>query len=224
MPARNLGPMTDIDSQSGPARRRGADAERHIEAVLDAALALVLAGDEPTMAAVARAAELSRVTLYAHFPTREDLLEALVQRTVSRSTSLVEDADVARGPAPQALARLVGSSWEALSGVRRLHAVAASAIPGDRLRGLHAPLVDPFLDLISRGQAEGHFRTDLPQDWLVATILNLLHLAAEEVDAGHLHTDRAGDVVTATVLGALTEPTPAKRARSQQRSRNAPKT
>ncbi|MGH9250512.1 MAG: TetR/AcrR family transcriptional regulator [Acidimicrobiales bacterium] len=210
--------MADGESHSGPGRRRRADAERSIEAILDAALAVILADGDLTMAAVARAAEVSRVTLYAHFPTREALVEAVLRRTVVRSTSLVDDVDIDRGPAPDALARLVGSSWGVLSGFRNLHAAAATAMPADRLRQLHEPFVGPFERLISRGQAEGDFRADLPLSWLVATMLNLLHLTAEEVDAGRLRTDHAGEVVTATILGVLTLPPPTRRAAARKRS------
>ncbi|MGH8823758.1 MAG: hypothetical protein ACRDVN_04705, partial [Jiangellaceae bacterium] len=76
----------------------------------------------------------------------------------------------------------------------------------------------PFQQLISRGQAAGHFRADLPLDWLVATMLNLLHLTAEEVGARRLSADSAGDVVTATILGVLTPPQPTSRAAARTRS------
>lgn len=55
----------------------------------------------------------------------------------------------------------------------------------------------------SRAQAEGDFNADLPRDWLVATILDLLDLCAEEVDAGRLRHDEAGRVLTVTLLGPL---------------------
>ncbi|MGH3320497.1 MAG: hypothetical protein ACRDN9_10005 [Streptosporangiaceae bacterium] len=73
-----------------------------------------------------------------------------------------------------------------------------------RLRDQHEPFVDPLTALVARGQAEGDFRTDLPTSWLIATIFNLLHLAAEELEAGHLAPEETADVVAATVLSVLT--------------------
>jgi AcrR family transcriptional regulator len=195
--------MTDSESRPGSARRLRSDAERSIEAILDAALSCIQSDVDLTMSAVARKADVSRVTLYAHFPTRQALVEALVRRTVATSKPMVEAADIHAGSASDALARLLDSAWDVLSGFRRLHAVAASVTVPARLRELHEPLFGPLDDLVARGQAEGDFNVDLPRDWLVATILDLLHLCAEEVDAGRLRHDEAGHVVTATLLGAL---------------------
>ncbi|MGH3320496.1 MAG: TetR/AcrR family transcriptional regulator [Streptosporangiaceae bacterium] len=75
-------------------RRRRADAGRSIESILDAALNGILTEGELNMSAVARDAGLSRVTLYAHFPTREALLEAVLRRAVSLAALVIDDADI----------------------------------------------------------------------------------------------------------------------------------
>ncbi|MGH3978683.1 MAG: TetR/AcrR family transcriptional regulator [Pseudonocardiaceae bacterium] len=170
---------------------------------MDAALVCVQNDGDLTMSAVARAAGLSRVTIHAHFPTREALVAAVVHRAVSTASTMLDDAAIDEGPTRDALARLLRSSWQALSRFRNLHAVASSVLSPAELHRRHEPLLGPLHDLVSRGQAEGDFRTDLPQDWLVATTLTLLHLAAEQVHAGQLSHDEAGDVVTATVLSVF---------------------
>ena len=65
---------------------RRAVAERNVEAILDAAERLLERRLQATISAVAAEAQLSRVTVYAHFPTREQLLEAVAERAV-RTTS-----------------------------------------------------------------------------------------------------------------------------------------
>ena len=45
-----------------------------------------------TIAAVATRAGLSRVTVYAHFNTREAILEAVVERAVARATVAFDEA------------------------------------------------------------------------------------------------------------------------------------
>jgi AcrR family transcriptional regulator len=184
-------------------RRRRADAERSIEAILDAILESMAAGGELNMAAIARAAGVSRVTLYTHFPTREALLEAGIDRAIARANDLLSDVAPEEGPAPEALSRLLRSSWQVLDQYRNLYAAAAADLPPARLRALHRPLFGRVDKLVARGQADGDFRTDLPRKWLVSAIYALMHQAAEEVNAGHLTARKAGDVVTRTVLSAL---------------------
>jgi len=161
------------------------------------------AGGDVNLAAVARAAGVSRVTLYSHFPTREALLEAAVDRAIAHAKDLVSELNLHQSPAPEALSRLLGSHWQTLDQYRNLYQVAASSLPPARLRALHAPLFGRIKTLIARGQTEGDFRTDLSRDWLVATVFALMHQAAEEVAARRLPARKAGDVVTTTVLSIL---------------------
>jgi TetR/AcrR family transcriptional repressor of mexCD-oprJ operon len=184
-------------------RRRRADAERNVAAIIDAAMDEILTSRDVNIAAVARAAGVSRVTLYTHFATREALLEAVTDRAIAQANQLAAGLKLDEGPAREALSRLLRSQWRTLDRYRTLYAVAATGLPEPQLRALHAPLFGRVKRLISRGQAEGQFRTDLPQNWLVATVYGLMHQAAEEVNAGRLTPRKAGDTVTATVLSAL---------------------
>ena len=65
---------------SQAADHRRATAERNVAAILDAAEELLSQAGPASMAAVAARAGVSRVTVYAHFPTWEALLEAVVER------------------------------------------------------------------------------------------------------------------------------------------------
>ena len=60
-------------------------AERNVEAILDAAEDLLQTRGYANISAVAVQARVSRVTVYAHFPTWEALLEAAVERAVRRT-------------------------------------------------------------------------------------------------------------------------------------------
>lgn len=186
-------------------RRRRADAERNIEAIIDTALDQVLVGGELNMAAVARAAGLSRVTLYAHFPTRDALLDAVLQRAVARINAVL-DRIPPGGTARDEFTRLLHSSWQFLARHRHLYTIASAALAPAELRSYVDPVLGRVENLVARGQAEGDFRSDLPRPWLVATIYTLLHLAAEELNAGRLRADEADEVVAATVLAVLDLP------------------
>src|SRR5919199_5950636 len=90
---------------------RRAIAERNVEAILDATEALLERRSQASIAAVATEAGVSRVTVYAHFPTRESLLEAVVERAVRHATETLAAARLGEGSAIAALERLVAAAW-----------------------------------------------------------------------------------------------------------------
>lgn len=190
--------------RGGAARPRRSDAERSIEAILDAALEILTAGGTFSMTAIARAAGVSRVTLYAHFPTRENLVEATLDRGVARAAETLRMLSLEDMPASQALAQLVRSSWQILYRQRNIYMLAATTLSPSVLRAYHEPVLGRVEKLVLRGQVDGDIRADLPLQWLVATIYSLMHLAAEQLSAGQLAPEHAGDVMTTTVLSLLT--------------------
>ena len=62
-------------------------AERNVEAILDAVDDLLQAQGYANISAIAVRAGVSRVTVYAHVPTWEAVLEAAVERAVRRTTA-----------------------------------------------------------------------------------------------------------------------------------------
>jgi TetR/AcrR family transcriptional regulator, mexCD-oprJ operon repressor len=200
--------------------RRRADAERNIAAILDAGLACFSRNADASVTDVARGAGVGRVTLYRHFPSREALIDSVLAHAISRADRALEAVAVDDGPAPEALARLIGSSWQIVDHHRSLLAAAQRGLPPARIRHLHDQVMARVERLIARGQSEGDFRTDLPRPWLVATFYSVLHGAAEEVDAGRLDPNQVPEILTATLLAAFAAHG-GDRARRPSRSRQA---
>ncbi|KAA2252393.1 TetR/AcrR family transcriptional regulator [Solihabitans fulvus] len=188
------------------APRRRADAERNIAAILDAAAGCLGRQPQVSMADVARAAGVGRVTLYAHFPSREVLLEAVLDRTIAQAGAVIEQSQPDEGPADDALRRLLRSSWQVLDRHLRLFDVAQRELGPARLREHHDPAISRIEHLLARGQKEKTFRTDLPLNWLVTCVYTLLHAAADDVNNGRLAQKKAGHVLEATILSALAVP------------------
>lgn len=175
-----------MSSSPTPPDHRRAAAERSIEAVLDAAERLLAEGTDASTSAVAAAAGVSRVTLYAHFPTREALLEAVAERVIGRAASAIAEAAPGRGAPAEALDRLIDTAWGRLDPNLPLFAAARAELSADVLRRAHERIDDPILALIRRGRRSGAFRRDVPVRWLLATYYALMHAAAEEINAGRL--------------------------------------
>jgi AcrR family transcriptional regulator len=197
---------SDPEASRPPAPRRRADAERNIAAILEAGLACFSRSADASVAEVAQAAGVGRVTLYGHFPSREALTDAVLAHAIAKANTALDAVDVDHGPASEALERLVGSSWRIIDQHRSLLAAAQAHLPVARVRQHHDQAMARVERLIARGQAQGAFRTDLPRSWLVATFYGLMHGAAEEVDAGRLEPDQAAGVLTATLRAAFATP------------------
>ena len=121
-------PIAWPEMATSTADHRRATAERNVEAILDAAERLLDARKQASVSAVADEAGLSRVTVYAHFPDRDRLLEAVVGRAVRRWIAAADRADLERGSADQALRRLVELAWEEISHSSLVAAVASHSV------------------------------------------------------------------------------------------------
>jgi AcrR family transcriptional regulator len=181
-------------------------AERNVEAILDATERLLQRHGQPSILAVANEAGVSRPTVYSHFGDRARLLEALVERAVRRAMAGIDSAEPERGPAVDALRRLIAASWEDVGHNEGIAEAAAAELSAHAMRRSHETARAVLLKVIERGRREGTFRTDGPPGWQVTTCLALIHATAEEVRAGELESDAALDLLSATITDLLVRP------------------
>lgn len=186
-----------------PARR--ADAQRNIAAIIEAAVDALSRNPEASVSEIAKAAGVGRVTLYGHFPNRNDLVEAALARAIEEGHAALDAVDLTGDPR-KALTRLIDSSWLLVNRSRSLLLAAQGVLPPSRIRTLHAGPMERVEGLVGRGQDEGVFRTDLSTPWLVGVMHSVMHSAADEINAGRLDPEKAATFIAATVLAAFTPP------------------
>ncbi|NNC10916.1 TetR/AcrR family transcriptional regulator [Planctomonas sp. JC2975] len=186
-------------------RATRSDSTRNRERILDAAMQCFLADPSATMSAIAEAAGVGRVTLYAHFESRTALVAALFRRTVDESDASLESVNLDGDPAA-ALDALTRSSWRI---VARFHAVLGTArdeLGEDAVRGQMEHALGRVRGVIERGRASGAFRSDQSADWLTFCYLAIVHGAADEIRNGRLTDSDATEWVPATVASIVTAP------------------
>ena len=189
-----------------PEDHNRAVAERNLEAILDAAERLVEGGSPATISAVATEAGLSRVTVYAHFATRQQLLQAVGERAAHQVSAALDEAALDEGSAMEALERGLGLAWQFLDRHQAMVQATGHDLHTEARRGLHNPVLGRLERLIERGRRQGDFRTDLPAQWLLAGFYALIHAAADEVNAGRLDAASAHGTLWATVRDLFAGP------------------
>jgi AcrR family transcriptional regulator len=192
-------------AETPPTRQRAqrSDARRNIEAILDTSTACLQRNPDAGMGEIAAEAGLGRVTLYGHFKTRAELVDAVLTRTVTEADQTLEGLDLTGDPV-LALAALTSKSWIVVNRFRGVMSAAQRELPADRIRDSHDRIMARVQALIEHGRQTGAFRSDLPTEWLVATAINLMHAAADEVTSGRLDESEAGLYLVATILSAYT--------------------
>jgi len=191
-----------------PRPRRRADAERSIARIVSAARETLSRDPAATVDDIAKTAGVGRMTLYGHFRTRPELVEAALVDALGDGERMLTGLDLG-GDAQQAMNQLLASSWLLVAESAALLTAAQGVLTPGRLRELHDSAADRMEQLIRRGQRQGVFRTDLPLTWLVNAVHYILNGAAEETRLGRLNPAESPGIVVATVQAILAVPTAA---------------
>lgn len=205
-------------SREEPARGAGrppADAEVVVERVLETAAEqyMRLGFSAVTTDETARAAGISKKTLYQHFPSKDDLLRAVVRRYCTRHNESMRDICCDRKRSVisrlrrmmEYLTRAFGELSPALvHDMRRSTPEVWNEVERIRQRCIH----DDFGALLKEGRARGDFRKDIDLDAFMLiyaeTVRNVLN--PEAFARLGLPPARVYDTVTKVLFeGILTE-------------------
>lgn len=192
-----------MTSEAAPERAQRADARRNVERILDAAEACLARDPDASMADIAAAAGLGRVTVYGHFASRPALVDAVVRRVLAKADAALEAVDLS-GDSAAAFTRLVEATWQVTTRSGRLLVAAERALPAETVRQAHTGrLEERVRGFIASAQERGDFRADLSAQWLMTVFHAVLHAAANEIDNGRLDDADAAGMIARTMLPVL---------------------
>ena len=192
--------MTHTLDATPRARRRRSDARRSIDAIIGGARALLGERPNASMEEIAAAAGLTRQTVYAHFPSRDVLIAAVINAERAETLAALDAARLDSVPPVDALRRFLDISWELLLRCPLLLDPVLARTPDPDGHDPHGAVAAQVERIIRRGQRSGDFDSALPAGWLAAATFRLGHTAVEEVATGRLTASRAATILQESIL------------------------
>ena len=183
-----------------------ADARRNARRLLDAAAELLAIDPLVSLEQVSARAKVSRTTLYHHFSSREALLDALTERSVSEVRAALESARTTEGAPDEAMRRALESTWQVVGRYRGLVLINPRRLGRDEVRRRLEPALAPLRLLIVRGQRSGAFDPELAPDWLLALLTDTIHAASAQVSSGAMDTTGAERALLRSAAALLSAP------------------
>jgi AcrR family transcriptional regulator len=193
------------DEMSEHDRRPHADAERNRRRLLDAAAAVFgERGLDVGVAEIAQRAGIGRGTLFRNFPTKEDLIAAIVvdqmNDAAARGRALL-DAPDAGGALFEFLDELAGRQQQARA---LFEAVEETFLANREIRAAHAAIVEVLDALLMRAEEAGAVRPDVRALDVLLLLKGVCQTAAAfqhldpQISERHLDLVRAALVPPAT--------------------------
>jgi TetR/AcrR family transcriptional regulator, mexCD-oprJ operon repressor len=160
--------MSEIRPQLEP---RQALQDRVSAVILDAAARVLAAeGEQASMSDVAVAAGVARATVYRYFPTRQALLDRLLEIATTDARTRLSAARLDAVRPEEALRRAVG----ALLDVGDYFVVLAQERLVADSRGFTSGIGGALGRVVEQAQATGGVRRDIPSSWLVELLIRLV--------------------------------------------------
>lgn len=182
-------------------RRRRFDAEHNVKAILDAATTVLSERLDSSVEEIALAAGVSRQTVYAHYASRDALLDAVVERAAADVVATIDDAGLDDLPPGVGLLRFLEIAWQ--TSARYPFLWYLPQVSEDQDLNRHGPALDRMRELISRAQRCGDMDIDLSPAWLLTAALALGRSAETEVKEGRMTADEATEIMIKSMIRLL---------------------
>ena len=163
-----------------PVRKPRADAERNRERILEVAKEVFTRdGAAASLDDIARRSGIGNATLYRHFPTRDDLIEAVYRSEVEKLAA-AEQRFAATMPPLEALRAWMLLFIDHIAG-KMLIVPVMNTIAGGSLRlmeGSRSRIHTAFVASVKRAIASGNLRSDTDPNDFVRALVGIFHTTA----------------------------------------------
>ena len=98
---------------------------------------------------------------------------------------------------------MLRAAWQVIGRYRGL-VIVNQRLERAELRARLAPALAPVRALIQRGQGDAAFDPELPAEWLLSTVIDLIHAASRQVTTGAMDPGAAERALLRTAAATLT--------------------
>ncbi|WAL69006.1 helix-turn-helix domain containing protein [Amycolatopsis cynarae] len=191
--------MTQQEQARPAGRARRADAERTVQAILEAAERVLSADPTASMEQIAAAAGVARTTVHRRFATRDALIDELTGWAAQRFAEAVHHARPETAPPLVALYQVTANVLDVKIGWGFAMSRIFSADP--QVAGVHAGVREQCDRLFLRARDAGVIRTDVDLDWARRVYYALIHEATQQSEPAD--TDALATLVVDTLLRGI---------------------
>jgi AcrR family transcriptional regulator len=173
------------------------DAERRI---IEQAARVLAEGRGRTMQDIADISGIGRTTLYRHFGTRDELIQAIKLQALEDARAAIVASRLHEGNADDALTRVIAAF---ISVGDRYRILVEEGLPKEEIHDDKEALGAELYALVERGQREGAFTSALSSHWILTAMGHLIMAAIEQIQAGELARNHAAATVADTLLRGI---------------------
>ncbi len=162
-----------------------ADAQRNRRLLLEAAATVFAArGVDASVSEIASRAGVAKGTLFRHFPTKADLVTAILIDRIAQVRAIAVEVAERRPPGLAAVGELMSRGAELLAADRAFFdaAMAAAVVPGEELAGAKRAFEAALDALVDAAQAAGELRPDVRGIDLAMLMMAATNTTAPERD------------------------------------------
>ncbi len=153
------------------------------EAIIDAAIAVLAANPGASISEIAIKAGVGRATLHRHFRTREDLITAIQKQSIYETDKAVLDLLEEDMTALQVLEVMFKATIPLGD---RYHFLFRETTTDEKAKNRYKRELDWLSSLVYRLKDEGVIGKEIPDQWAVAQLDQLVWTGWREVAAGHI--------------------------------------
>ena len=161
--------------------------------MLDASITLLSQNPGASLSDIAQAAGVGRATLYRHFESRDQLIQALIIDSLEATDAALESVRDRQQSAREALEQGMVAVMRIADRFHFLFVNWSWASEDPEVATIYQRQLEELSELVERGKRESAIATDLATDMVVGLIDSLVYAGWWTVHTGSLNTESAGE-------------------------------